>query len=115
MAVPSRLNCRAYPMPSLTDESRSWKQQYVQLLAEKQRRRDPLAELRRDPTTVFVRAGIVPDAWQRDFIGSFNDPCRQLMLLCCRRTGKSTASAAMAVLTMLLRAPATVLVISATK
>jgi len=42
---------------------------------------------------VAVRAGILPDEWQRDLLAS---TARQMILLCSRQSGKSTVTAVMA-------------------
>jgi hypothetical protein len=54
-------------------------------------------------------AGLPPDKWQAELLRSAS---RQILLLCSRQAGKSTTAAALALLTALLEAPATVLLLS---
>jgi hypothetical protein len=68
-----------------------------------------LAEVRRDPTLILTRAGMIPDVWQR---GLLTRPSRRTLLLCSRQAGKSTVSAALALRAALLEAPALVLLLS---
>lgn len=62
-----------------------------------------------DPARIFRRAGIDPYLWQRQILES---KCDKIIVLCARQTGKSLACAALALRTMLLEAPALVLVVS---
>jgi hypothetical protein len=51
-----------------------------------------------DPTELMKRAGMEPDPWQSDFLRS---EAQRILLLCARQTGKSTATAALALHTAL--------------
>lgn len=62
-----------------------------------------------DPARVMTEAGLVPDAWQVDLVKTQE---RRGLLLCGRQMGKSTAAAALALLTTLLEPPALVLLLS---
>jgi hypothetical protein len=62
-----------------------------------------------DPGLILKAQGLSPDPWQREFLLSTD---RQVLLNCCRQSGKSTTTAALAVHTALFRAPALVLVLS---
>jgi hypothetical protein len=53
-----------------------------------------------DPVIFAEAAGITPDPWQADVLRS---PARQLLLNCCRQSGKSTVTAALAVHTAVYR------------
>lgn len=53
-----------------------------------------------DPVIFAAAAGITADPWQADVLRS---PARQLLLNCCRQSGKSTVTAALAVHTALYR------------
>ncbi len=55
------------------------------------------------------RVGATPDRWQADLLES---DARQLILNCCRQSGKSTTTAILALHTAVYRAPALVLVLS---
>jgi hypothetical protein len=62
-----------------------------------------------DPGLILAAQGLSPDPWQREFLLCSD---RQVLLNCCRQSGKSTTTAALAVHTALFRAPALVLVLS---
>jgi hypothetical protein len=62
-----------------------------------------------DPGLILKAQGLSPDPWQREFLFSTD---RQVLLNCCRQSGKSTTTAALAVHTALFRAPALILVLS---
>jgi hypothetical protein len=51
-----------------------------------------------DPVVFMRAAGVLPDPWQADVLRS---PARQILLNCCRQSGKSTVTAALAVHTAL--------------
>jgi terminase large subunit-like protein len=70
------------------------------------------AELLRDPTTVFRRAGMEADAWQREVLTSAAD---RILLVCSRQIGKSETAAALALLNAILYPPALVLIVSPTQ
>jgi Terminase large subunit, T4likevirus-type, N-terminal len=72
-------------------------------------KRTPLDNFRLRPDLILRAAGIKPDPWQVQVLES---TAPRLALLCSRQVGKSTTSAAVAVLTALLEAPALVLVLS---
>jgi hypothetical protein len=65
-----------------------------------------------EPSRVLAEAGLPPDPWQADVLGS---TAPRLLLLCTRRAGKSLTAAALALLTALVEAPATVLLLSPTQ
>lgn len=46
-----------------------------------------------DPALLMVRAGMTPDLWQVDLLRS---ETKRLLLLCCRQSGKSTTTGALA-------------------
>lgn len=54
-------------------------------------------------------AGLTPDPWQADFLRSTSD---RILLCCSRQSGKSRTSAALALWTALVQAPALVLLLS---
>lgn len=60
----------------------------------------------------MARAGLPPDPWQRRVL---NSNAQRILLLCTRQAGKSTTTAALAVATALLEAPALVLLLSPTQ
>ncbi len=62
-----------------------------------------------DPVRLSERAGLAPDAWQRDVLRSQD---RQTILLCSRQAGKSTVSAVLAVHEAVYRAASLILVLS---
>src|ERR1700722_13032837 len=62
-----------------------------------------------DPGLILSAQGLTADPWQRDFLLCSD---RQVLLNCCRQSGKSTTAAALAVHTALFRSPALVLVLS---
>src|SRR5271165_1361096 len=62
-----------------------------------------------DPGLILKAQGLTPDPWQRAFLLATD---REVLLNCCRQSGKSTTTAALAVHTALFRAPALVLVLS---
>jgi hypothetical protein len=79
-------------------------------LRARQRPADPLLDvLREDPAALLSRAGLAPDAWQEQVLRS---PASQMLLLCARQAGKSTAAAALALQTALLQPRAPVLLLS---
>ncbi len=65
-----------------------------------------------EPERILSGAGLPPDPWQRDFLRS---AAKQVLLLCCRQAGKSTAAAAFALRVALLEAPALILLLSPTQ
>jgi hypothetical protein len=66
-------------------------------------------ELLVDPLAVFRKAELVPDAWQERILRSVE---AKILILAARQVGKSLCCAALALGTMLLEAPALVLVVS---
>lgn len=63
-----------------------------------------------DPVRLFVRAtGLTPDVWQAKLLRS---TAPRVLLNCCRQSGKSTATAALALHAALYVAPALVLLLS---
>ena len=62
-----------------------------------------------DPAAIFPQAGLVPDPWQERVLRS---RAERIMILAARQVGKSLVCAALALRTMLLEAPALVLVVS---
>lgn len=71
----------------------------------------PLQTLRLalDPAALLTAQGLVPDPWQIEFLRS---PRRQVLLNCCRQSGKSTAVAALALHTALFQPASLVLLLS---
>jgi hypothetical protein len=67
------------------------------------------AKLWIDPAALFQQAGLVPDPWQARVLRS---QAERIMILAARQVGKSLVCAALALRTMLLEAPALVLVVS---
>jgi hypothetical protein len=67
------------------------------------------AKLWTDPAAIFHQVGLMPDPWQERVLRSQAD---KIMILAARQVGKSLVCAALAVRTMLLEAPALVLVVS---
>jgi hypothetical protein len=68
--------------------------------------------IRQDPTLIMTLAGLRPDPWQARLLRS---PLTSSLLLCCRQSGKSTVTAALALRVALLEAPALVLLLSSTQ
>jgi hypothetical protein len=68
-----------------------------------------LQALRRDPAQLMSRAGIPPDPWQRNLLCSTSP---QILLLCSRQVGKSTAVAAVALCAALLQPGSLILLLS---
>ncbi len=62
-----------------------------------------------DPTRLLTAAGLEPDPWQRDLL---LEPWNRALLLCSRQSGKSTATAALALHTALYRSDALVLILA---
>ncbi len=71
-----------------------------------------LAMLAFDPTVILQAQGMTPDAWQRDFLLSAD---RQILLNCCRQSGKSTTTSALALHTALFNPSSLVLLLSPTQ
>jgi hypothetical protein len=65
--------------------------------------------IRSDPTQVMALASMRPDPWQRRLLSS---TCSRTLLLCSRQSGKSTASAALALRQALLWRDSLVLLLS---
>lgn len=74
----------------------------------RQNRLRPTDRLWLDPTLLLRRCGMNADAWQQTVLSS---TAARLMLLCSRQVGKTTTTAALALRTALLEAPATILVV----
>jgi hypothetical protein len=72
-------------------------------------RAQPLDLLWADPCRVLTAAGLAADPWQQRLLRA---PPARALLLCSRQSGKSTVAAALALRTLLLEAPALVLVLS---
>jgi hypothetical protein len=70
-----------------------------------------LGRLRADGAAALAEAGLAPDPWQADLLRS---PAARLLVLCSRQAGKSTAAAALAVRTALLRRGSLTLLLSPT-
>ena len=68
-----------------------------------------LDRLYSDPNAVLADAGLSPDPWQQQVLGSKQD---RLLLLATRQAGKSTVSAALALHTALVRPRSPVLILS---
>src|SRR5437667_4134403 len=68
-----------------------------------------MAKLWTDPTAIFRTARMIPDPWQERILRSQAD---KIMLLAARQVGKSIVCSALALRSMLLEAPALVLVVS---
>src|SRR3954452_18267637 len=62
-----------------------------------------------DPARFMGSCGIMPDPWQADFLRS---TATRSLLLCCRQSGKSTVTAALATHTAVFHPGALVLVIA---
>ena len=60
-----------------------------------------------DPALLMADAGKPPDPWQASLL---RDPAPRMLLMCSRQAGKSTATAALALLTALLRTSLVLLV-----
>lgn len=71
-----------------------------------------LDSLRDDPAQIMRLADMTPDVWQEQFLRSTS---RQMLLLCSRQAGKSTAAAACALHTAVLQPGSPVLVLSPTQ
>jgi hypothetical protein len=71
-----------------------------------------LLSLALDPALFLGAQGLTPDGWQRDFLLS---AARRVLLNCCRQSGKSTTTAALALHTALFRPGALVLLLSPTQ
>jgi hypothetical protein len=69
------------------------------------------ALFRARPDQVLVTAGLTPDPWQAAAVGS---AAPQLLMLCCRQAGKSTAAAALALRQALLTPGSLTLLLSPT-
>jgi hypothetical protein len=65
-----------------------------------------------DPSLILHAQGLVPDAWQRQFLLCGD---RQVLLNCCRQSGKSTTTAARALHTALFQPRSLVLLLSPTQ
>ena len=87
----------------------SWKQAALDRVL--QGHETPLDRLWVKPGLVMSRAGMSPDPWQQTLLRS---SALRTLLLCTRQAGKSTATAALAVVTALLKAPALILLLSPT-
>src|SRR5262249_24694325 len=61
------------------------------------------------PELILQRAGMTPDRWQTECLGSRK---AEVLLLCSRQVGKTLVAAALALRTALLEAPALVLVLT---
>jgi hypothetical protein len=64
---------------------------------------------RADPSLLLADSDLEPDPWQRMIL---NSPAGQILMCCCRQTGKSTVAGALALATALLEPPALVLILS---
>src|SRR5437016_3119831 len=84
------------------------KLQHLETLASARRCEPALASVRAEPT-VMTRAGLTPDAWQKQVLES---PAQRLLLLCGRQCGKSLAAASLALRTALLRPRSPILLLS---
>lgn len=71
----------------------------LELIREEKARR-LLSKIAQRPAMILEAAGIEPDPWQADFLTSRST---RLNLLCCRRAGKSTATAALVLCRALTR------------
>lgn len=65
-----------------------------------------------DPSLILLAQGLTPDPWQRDFLLAAD---RRVLLNCCRQSGKSTTTAALALHTALFSPRALVLLLSPTQ
>ncbi len=65
-----------------------------------------------EPQRIMSGMGLIPDPWQERLLLS---PSDRLLLMCCRQAGKSTATAALAIMTAILEAPALILLLSPTQ
>jgi hypothetical protein len=88
-------------------------QRQVAKLREAIRQRTPadsptLTTIRQQPASLMTLAGLQPDPWQRRLLSC---PSQRTLLLCSRQSGKSTASASLALQTALVR-PSLVLLLS---
>jgi hypothetical protein len=70
-----------------------------------------LDRLAADPTWPFRAANMIPDRWQREFLA---DPHGRQALLCCRRSGKTTAAAGRTLTHCLTRPKALALILCPT-
>ena len=62
-----------------------------------------------DAVSVMRQAGLAPDSWQMDIARS---QASRLLLLCCRQSGKSTTTAALALATAIREPSSLVLLLS---
>ncbi len=65
-----------------------------------------------DPAQILLAQGLDPDPWQREFLLSVE---RQVLLNCCRQSGKSTTTAARALHTALVKPKSLILLLSPTQ
>lgn len=65
-----------------------------------------------DPSLILAAQGFKPDLWQREILLSQD---REILLNCCRQSGKSTVTAALALHTALFEPNALILVLSPTQ
>jgi Terminase large subunit, T4likevirus-type, N-terminal len=70
------------------------------------------ARYRQDLALLLSDSGISPDPWQAAVLRS---AAGQILMVCCRQTGKSTVAGALALSTALLEPPALVLILSASE
>lgn len=68
-----------------------------------------LQAIHHDPTAILRLAGLAADAWQSDLLASRK---RQMLVLCSRQAGKSTAAAALALRTALTKPMSPILLVS---
>ncbi len=66
-------------------------------------------EIRLDPASLMRHAGMVPDPWQERLLRT---AAARVLLLCCRQSGKSTVTAALALFEALYRPESLVLLLS---
>lgn len=74
-----------------------------------------LDRMRREPTIVMETQGQKPDPWQKSLLTTIlnrSSPVKRTLLNCSRQSGKSTVSAALALLTALLERNALVLMLA---
>jgi hypothetical protein len=69
-----------------------------------------LQAIRSDPIYVFRKAGFTPDDWQEQFLRSDES---EYLILCARQMGKSLSAAAMAINTLVLAKPFSLILIFA--
>jgi hypothetical protein len=95
---------------ALLDSATSWPSWGKEALALLLQERATLkTKLLIDPAALFHQAGMMPDPWQERVLRS---QAERIMILAARQVGKSVVCAALALRTMLLEAPALVLVVS---